>query len=1284
MKMTKVLMLVCAMVSVLGISSTARAALISEGTGYGSDVSFKTSYAPALYVSPSGVCMGKSPCYDSIQEAINAASTGSLILIEQGTYYESLVLNESKTLTLKGGWDSTFTFQSSHTKVNSITVTSGDLYTENLGFEFTANAGAGGTISPSGEVFVNYASDQSFTITPDSGYQISDVLLDGSSVGAVVSHTCENVTMGHTIDASFDEVATSPVAGFTGSPTSGHVPLTVNFNDQSTGAVTSWEWAFGDDNATSTEQNPTHVYNDAGTYTVSLTLKGPGGSDTETKTDYITVNPDLGTLKVILSPQGAIDGGAQWKVDAGDWQDSGTTVSGLEPGEHTINYKDVIGWTSPISEIVTITEGETKEITRSYDLPIFCVSNAGELQTALTTAASNGEDDIIRMVQGTYNGHFSYASYEANSLTVEGGYTEGCASREIDPTNTVLDGGGIDTVLALISQGAANFSVEGLTLQNGNPSTVDDGGGLYARTEGGYLTLTNNAFIENTATSGSGGGVFVYDNNTLINNTFSGNTANGRGGGAYVGNNSTLTDNTFSGNTATSGSGGGAYVRSGNLTNNTFVGNSSRQYGGGAWVSYGSLTGNIFTKNSAGWYGGGVRFYKATLLDNSFNGNAAGYYGGGAFAEGRGFGTLIGNTFANNNARDGGGVYYHTGSEASLINNIFTENGANNSGGGLKVYDSKGVLLANNTIIRNSANTGGGVWISFKGDYPTGKLYNNIIWNSKGSEATDLYIYNRGDVPFLPVPVNLFNNDFDQSATGTYIEIPFTIDPSNLDNQDPLFVSSDNCHLTPSSPCTNAGNNYAPGKPAKDKDGNPRISGGTVDMGAYEYNPSAPIADAGADQIVVGGENVLLDGSNSSDPEGEPLTYLWTQTAGVIVTLSDVATVQPTFTAPDVGLDGDSLTFQLTVADTSNLRNTDSVIVNVTAAEPVAHFEAAPTQGAVPLSVNFTDQSTGSITSWDWDFGDGGTSTEENPSYAYETPGTYTVSLTVKGPVGTDTEVKPDYITATSSPYGSLTVTITPQAAVDAGAQWNFDSGEWQESGATVSGMSVGTHTVSYKIVIGWDPPSSEFVTINDGQTTETTGTYTKTAYSPSVATGSASDISLISARLNGTVNPNGTETTVVFEYGTNTSYGFTTPETSAGSGSGYVAVSSAISGLSSKTTYHFRVKATNSAGASYGDDKSFTTLSADIIYVEPGGVCGGKSPCFATIKEGVAYGADGATINIAEGSYDEDIILDEPKDLILLGGWDTAFTAQTSYTTATGLIIRQGKIITYNLILRP
>jgi PKD repeat protein len=83
-------------------------------------------------------------------------------------------------------------------------------------------------------------------------------------------------------------VSQAPVAAFSATPTSGCAPLTVNFADQSTGNPTSWSWTFGN-GGTSTAPNPTHSYASAGTYTVSLTVSNACGSDTETKTDYITV-----------------------------------------------------------------------------------------------------------------------------------------------------------------------------------------------------------------------------------------------------------------------------------------------------------------------------------------------------------------------------------------------------------------------------------------------------------------------------------------------------------------------------------------------------------------------------------------------------------------------------------------------------------------------------------------------------------------------------------------------------------------------------------------------------------------------------------------------------------------------------------------------------------------------------------------------------------------------------------------------------------------------------------
>ena len=92
-----------------------------------------------------------------------------------------------------------------------------------------------------------------------------------------------------------------------------------------------------------------------------------------------------------------------------------------------------------------------------------------------------------------------------------------------------------------------------------------------------------------------------------------------------------------------------------------------------------------------------------------------------------------------------------------------------------------------------------------------------------------------------------------------------------------------------------------------------------------------PVADAGADQTVDSEQaGVSLDGSGSTDPDGDPITYSWTQTSGPAVTLSGADTATPSFDAP-VG--PATLEFELEVCDEEPLCDTDTVVVNVN--EPV-------------------------------------------------------------------------------------------------------------------------------------------------------------------------------------------------------------------------------------------------------------------------------------------------------------------------------------------------------------
>jgi hypothetical protein len=91
-----------------------------------------------------------------------------------------------------------------------------------------------------------------------------------------------------------------------------------------------------------------------------------------------------------------------------------------------------------------------------------------------------------------------------------------------------------------------------------------------------------------------------------------------------------------------------------------------------------------------------------------------------------------------------------------------------------------------------------------------------------------------------------------------------------------------------------------------------------------------PVANAGPDQTVDEFDTVTLDGSGSSDPNGNIDTYFWEQTgSGTFVKLSDETAIRPIFTAPDVGPAGETLTFKLTVTDNDNFESTDTVSVQV-------------------------------------------------------------------------------------------------------------------------------------------------------------------------------------------------------------------------------------------------------------------------------------------------------------------------------------------------------------------
>ncbi|MEN8218470.1 MAG: right-handed parallel beta-helix repeat-containing protein [Pseudomonadota bacterium] len=256
----------------------------------------------------------------------------------------------------------------------------------------------------------------------------------------------------------------------------------------------------------------------------------------------------------------------------------------------------------------------------------FCVSTTDELQIAMTTAASNGEDDDVQIVQGTYMGNFVFTSAEEFDLTIEGGYTAGCTSRVIEPANTIIDANSTDSVFVLIGNTAVDFVIDGLTVQNGN--TTSNGGGLYIKTAEGEVILSNNIVSGNKAKD-NGGGVYIEGTATatLTDNFISGNTV--------------ISDMTATGGPMPIGNGGGVYFAPSStvtLTDNAITGNTANYFfsNGGGGLYFGSsstvtLTNNIISNNIAdndvgGEGGGGVYFGSSssvTLTSNVISGNMA-------------------------------------------------------------------------------------------------------------------------------------------------------------------------------------------------------------------------------------------------------------------------------------------------------------------------------------------------------------------------------------------------------------------------------------------------------------------------------------------------------------------------------------------------------------------------------------------------------------------------------------------------------------------------------------
>ena len=133
----------------------------------------------------------------------------------------------------------------------------------------------------------NYTS--SIDVGNTTSYTVSGLVEGTTYHFAATAYDAAHTQSGFSNDVAATVPYSAPVAQFSASTTSGTAPLALNFLNTSTGTITTYAWTFGDGTTASTP-SPAHVYSLAGVYTVSLTVTGPGGSNTKTNSNYITVS----------------------------------------------------------------------------------------------------------------------------------------------------------------------------------------------------------------------------------------------------------------------------------------------------------------------------------------------------------------------------------------------------------------------------------------------------------------------------------------------------------------------------------------------------------------------------------------------------------------------------------------------------------------------------------------------------------------------------------------------------------------------------------------------------------------------------------------------------------------------------------------------------------------------------------------------------------------------------------------------------------------------------------
>ncbi len=748
----------------------------------------------------------------------------------------------------------------------------------------------------------------------------------------------------------------APVADFSLDPASGTYDLVVQFSDTSSGPIDSYSWDLGD-GSTSSEQNPLHTYTEAGSYTVTLTVEGPGGIDTATCIDCVTV----------IHPAPTADFSASVTEGTYDLQVTFTNSTQGPTTDFLWDFGD--GQTS--------TEAN----------PTHTYTEAGVYTVSLMATGPGGSDtatcsDCITVLhpapiaafqagttQGDYPLTVSFVDLSTGPISIWAwDFGDGTSSNDQHPTHTYLDAGSYDVTLTIIGPGGTSFESCQACIIVEHPAPE--------------------ASFSASTTSGT------YDLPVQFTNTSTGPI------------DSQLWD-FGDGATSSAPSPSHTYTAAGTYTVTLTVtgpgGSDTATCQACITVDHPAPTASFTTSTTSGTYDLLVQFESTSTgpIDQlSWD------FGDGT----SGFGAAPSHTYT------AAGTYTVTltatgpgGSDTAVCQACITVDHpaptasftTSTSSG---TYDLLVQFESTSTGPIDQLSWDFGDGTSGSGAAPS-HLYTaagtyTVTLTATGPGGSDMAICQGCITVEHPEPVASFEAS---TTSGIYdLAVNFTNTSSGpiTDYAWDFGDGSTSTEENPSHTYTAQGIYTVTLMVTGPGGSDTAICTACIDVAS-----PAPSADFSV-SVASGDYDLVVQFTNLSS--GPITDYMWDFGDGTISTESDP---QHTYTAAG------SYTVTLTVtgpggSDTHKC----PACINVTHPEPVANFSVSDDATVIGSPLTFTDLSTGPISDYMWDFGDGTSSTMQNPTHAYDSAGTYTVTLTVMGPGGTSTHECSDCISVQELP----------------------------------------------------------------------------------------------------------------------------------------------------------------------------------------------------------------------------------------------------------------------------